>query len=531
MVMTKIAIGVLHTAGVSVVSFAKRISMTSIKPNHPSHQWWRAWLLSGLVLFVTSATVQANTEIGTVDYVRGVATAQHPERGVRIAGKGLVLFEGDVLSTGKNSFAVLDLSDGSKMTLRPETQFGVEQFKVAEEESSAIMRLFKGGLRALSGSISKKNPNTGLKLHTPVSTIGIRGTEFDARLCGTECQEEAQQLQRYAAKEATSQVLARAVMVRGKVSARSSGVAARIVTAGAPLYEGDQVLTGPDSHVVLVFPDNSRFTLESNTRFVIDRYDYRKEAPEEGRSLMSLIRGGLRAVTGLLGKSNPQAFSVRTPVTTIGVRGTGFDLRCQGRCFDYSNVSQSLQPQPQSLAIRLLDQLISQAIAQAMPQGDGLFASVWNGSIEIGLNGGTLVLEEGRALFLKNNVEEPIIFDNIPLFLQDNTSPRPDEVEADTEALFTSETQETSEAGLYVSVYDGHVQVEDELASLDLGAGEAAYYGTDADTAIRLDIFPVFQELDSVPSPAEFDENFQALMELVGDEIQRRDGQFSCEVR
>ena len=46
--------------------------------------------------------------------------------------------------------------------------------------------LFKGGVRVVAGLIAKLFPNAA-RLTTPTDTVGIRGTDFDARLCGTDC--------------------------------------------------------------------------------------------------------------------------------------------------------------------------------------------------------------------------------------------------------------------------------------------------------------------------------------------------------
>ena len=52
------------------------------------------------------------------------------------------------------------------------------------------MQLLRGGFRAVTGFISKGSPDAA-KVQTATATIGIRGTDFDARLCGPECKAEA----------------------------------------------------------------------------------------------------------------------------------------------------------------------------------------------------------------------------------------------------------------------------------------------------------------------------------------------------
>ncbi len=82
------------------------------------------------------------------------------------------------------------LTDGTRIALRPNTSFEITAFSVAENAESALFTLFKGGLRTVTGFLSKRNRNA-MRLKTAVATIGIRGTEFDVRLCDEDCAAEA----------------------------------------------------------------------------------------------------------------------------------------------------------------------------------------------------------------------------------------------------------------------------------------------------------------------------------------------------
>jgi len=160
-----------------------------------------------------AATQAAPSKAGKVLFVKGITTAQQPGAGARIVGRGQPLFERDLLSTGTNSYAVIRLADGSRMTLRPATRFRIDKLRAERGTGSALLSLFKGGLRAITGFISKRAANA-YRLVTPIATIGIRGTEFDARLCVSECAEEIKGMQRVPA-DRTSPVVARVVWLHG----------------------------------------------------------------------------------------------------------------------------------------------------------------------------------------------------------------------------------------------------------------------------------------------------------------------------
>jgi hypothetical protein len=112
--------------------------------------------------------------------------------------------------------------------------------------------------------------------------------------------------------------------IKGNVTGRAEKA------AEVPLQQGDiigsrwTVMTGRDSHVVLRFDDGQLVALQSNSIFRIDTYTYDEASPGTGRMWLSLLTGGLRAITGLVGNTNRSGFGLGTSAATIGVRGTEF---------------------------------------------------------------------------------------------------------------------------------------------------------------------------------------------------------------
>ena len=230
------------------------------------------------------AEVSATT--GSVTYVRGAVTKQSVSDGsnAHLLVKGNELSIGDVIKTGSKSFAMLKLEDGTRLTIRPNTSFVVEKMNAKKDSTaSAVLRLFRGGLRAITGFISKKNPN-GYHLRTSVATIGIRGTVFDARLCGDECNDENAKLQK---EKKAPKVVAKVVFMRGKLHALSFDEKTREIKSQSALFEGDTIITESGSFAVLAFKDKSRVTLQANTRFRIDEMRYDEANKKESSSLFS----------------------------------------------------------------------------------------------------------------------------------------------------------------------------------------------------------------------------------------------------
>lgn len=434
----------------------------------------------GLAFILLAARpAAAATEAGEAVLARGAATAQLQGQSARILGPGSVIYEGDVVTTTKRSVTVLKLQDGTRVTVRPESSFQVESFNAARNQESAVMRLFRGGLRAVTGFISKRNPNA-MRLHTAVATIGIRGTEFDARLCGEDCAQEA---------KARPVPAGRAAFVRGNVVARTVGGRTRTLNTSDAVYNGDSIVTGAGAYTVIAFRDQSRITVLPDTEFQVQRLDYVESAPEKSRAIMKLLRGGLRAVSGLIGKQRRRNYSLNTPVATIGIRGTGFDLLCQGTCVNPST-----------------DQ---------NPGGDGLFVEVWEGSIVFD---GQYETGAGQAVFLSNLLTPPVVVPSIPIM----NVPRPDQVPIPETPPAPSSS--APDEGLYVSCFAGNCAVETPQNVVDLQAGEASFVGAAGGAAQELAEIPPFQAEDPLYHALEFGEVLNLLNESI------EGGGFECTV-
>ncbi len=414
--------------------------------------WLLATLLTGGV-----ASVQAEPT-GEVEFARGVGVAQAPGQAPRALGKGLALNEGDRLTTSDGSTAIVKLQDGTRMTLRPNSELVVQkyQFKEGASDNSMLLQLLRGGLRAITGLISKGS-SSAAKIQTATATIGIRGTDFDARLCGPECRAESSKV---IEKPRLNAVLASAKLVaaQGEISAIDGAGSKRSVVDGGSIYAGETVVTGPASKVVLAFRDESRLTLGSNTQFRVDSFVFDNKNPNEGRFLVSLLRGSLRALTGLIGKANTRNVGFTTATATIGIRGTGLDLDCAA--------------------------------------SDACSFFTWLGTIEVTPNGSTALqtLQAGEGLFVSRDGIRPLTAST----LEDLA--RPDRVQVNMPQLFSSGGVSGEDEGLFVFVREGHIEVVTASQTLQLGRGETGYAGKDGRTG-RPESMPLFLQADTVPMP------------------------------
>jgi hypothetical protein len=130
-----------------------------------------------------------------------------------------------------------------------------------------------------------------------------------------------------ASAEPAGRVLARA----GTVTVERAGQQVALA-AGALVESGDTLSVGERSTVQVRFTDESVVALRANSQFKIEEYRFEKNA-ETDRSLLGLLKGGMRTITGLIGKANQKNYLIKTDTAAIGIRGTHFTVvSCHNDC-------------------------------------------------------------------------------------------------------------------------------------------------------------------------------------------------------
>jgi hypothetical protein len=115
----------------------------------------------------------------------------------------------------------------------------------------------------------------------------------------------------------------------GNVQVQSGSAAARMLRQGDEVVQGDTVFTGRASSVVLKFDDGQVAALSANSRMQVTTYAYNPRL-RTGNVLLSLVMGGMRAITGLIGHNQPNNVKFRAATATIGIRGSEGDIITDG---------------------------------------------------------------------------------------------------------------------------------------------------------------------------------------------------------
>jgi hypothetical protein len=391
----------------------------------------------------------ATAQIAKVMSVQGIAMLERGGQSPRILGTGDGVEQRDTINVGKESNALLEFRDRTRVTLRPNTIFRINMY--SDNEKPAIeFGLIKGGMRTTTGEVAKRQPSA-VKFQTNTAVMGVRGTEFDARICEDDCTFD----QRFKPAAGVIDVAARVIELNGAVTAMANRVSRELV-AGSTLQQQESILTPADGSAVIAFRDGSRMTLGPRSELVIQRFHYDERA-QSGHAHLKLVSGHAHVWTGQLAKLGGDAFLFETAAGMLRPRGTGFSVGAE----------------------------------------DVIVIHTWDGTVILQV--GTERVEIKKA----DTVAVSIVDGRItflaapPPFLVDPKLPRPDNINVDA-ATFGAAGGGV-ERGLYVWVRDGAVVLDKDSQTLEIPAGGAALATRDKLSA--LGTIPNFMRFDPTPRP------------------------------
>lgn len=189
----------------------------------------------------------------------------------------------------------------------------------------------------------------------------------------------------------TGVAIGEVAVAKGVATARSDTRQLTALAKGEPVFVGDILETAARSFLVVKFSDGGKITLRPDSRFNIEEYD---DTPGQEKESFKLIKGGLRAVTGAIGKNRPQEVSYKAKNTTIGIRGTTFVLKiCEpgtdGCAAERNTEELTTEEKSELVEIFVVDKnggkrekITRQSLMQFL---DGVFVNVVDGGIRVDL--------------------------------------------------------------------------------------------------------------------------------------------------
>lgn len=129
-----------------------------------------------LVLVLFCSSVSAQESIGKIVLAQGQPIVERADQHLLLK-RGDNLYQMDKLITPVGSRVLIRFRDKTTLSLAENTVFEFSKYEIGDERSEVSFKMVKGAFRALTGSIGKqKDPQ--FEIHTPLATIGVRGTEF-----------------------------------------------------------------------------------------------------------------------------------------------------------------------------------------------------------------------------------------------------------------------------------------------------------------------------------------------------------------
>lgn len=192
----------------------------------------------------------------------------------------------------------------------------------------------------------------------------------------------------------TADEAGKVLMAIGEVKAVRKGQSIPL-TRGASIQAGDSLITGIASNAQVRMSDGAIIALRAQTEFKIDEYKYNGKQDGSEKASLSLVKGGVRAVTGAIGQQNKDNLQVNAVVATVGIRGTGFNINyCEANCFNQNKT----------------------------PAKDGLYAGVFEGQITVKNEATTDTLGVNQFLYVADKNTAPVRLSTPPNFLPDPLS-------------------------------------------------------------------------------------------------------------
>lgn len=181
--------------------------------------------------------------------------------------------------------------------------------------------------------------------------------------------------------------IAQVVWIKGSVTAVAPDNTSRVLKRRDAIFEKDTLISDPSSTGEIVFSDGGLLAIREDSELRISEYKFNKAAPAGDKQVVDVVKGGFRTITGAISKVSPDSYQVKTPVATIGVRGTDYSLVFKKKCDKNTAGNEKC----------------------------GLLLKINNGIIEVSSDGGSLTLNAGSG-----NAFAMVGADGIPISMADD---------------------------------------------------------------------------------------------------------------
>ncbi len=169
----------------------------------------------------------------------------------------------------------------------------------------------------------------------------------------------------------------------GPLFAKKADATTRILSINSAVEQGDTLITEKKTFARVKFTDNSEMNLRPGTQLKVSQYNFDQTKPTEDKAVYNMVKGGIRAVTGMIGKRGDQdSYKLMTETAVAGVRGTTYECKiCAGNCGSIPN---------------------------------GLYLFVLQGVVNVSNSAGAQSLSAGQYVYVQSGTSVPTILPGNP---------------------------------------------------------------------------------------------------------------------
>ena len=226
----------------------------------------------------------------------------------------------------------------------------------------------------------------------------------------------------------------------GNLYARNAEGTLKVLSERSGVEPGDTLVSGKTAYARMQFADGSEIVLGPDSQVRIERFTYDEANPGNDRIELSLIKGGVRSASGLVGKRSPARAQLHTPLGTVSIGSATVILEYAPPtkvaaavrpvysfailaeldptlARDPGNLTMSDAPR---LSVSTQD-LMGWQLAQNMPLpsggnnlAPGLYVHVIDGIINLSNKGGSLSFSAGQFGYTASFVKPPVVLPSNP---------------------------------------------------------------------------------------------------------------------
>ncbi|MCW8934415.1 MAG: FecR domain-containing protein [Gammaproteobacteria bacterium] len=182
-------------------------------------------------------------------------------------------------------------------------------------------RAFRNGAANISVGDKLQLPDFAIKQEKPTPVIAAKKPQ---KIIAKPAAQKALETDQMVTPD-PEDIIGQVIINVGELSAQNRG-STRNLNRRSSLYRGDTLVTGARSLTQIRLKDGALLSLRPHTELKLAEYRYNGQQDGSELSIVELIKGGFRTITGVIGHKNKNNYQVRTTVATIGIRGTHYSL-------------------------------------------------------------------------------------------------------------------------------------------------------------------------------------------------------------